>query len=58
MDWEEVGSSLLRYTSCAKVESAVTGKAMPLKASLSSCKSLEEFEKLITCRGQRHVSNS
>eukprot|EP00434_Breviolum_minutum_P030741 symbB.v1.2.027188.t1/scaffold2768.1/size73204/4 len=38
-----------------EVESAVTGKAMPLKASLSSCKSLEEFEKLITCRGQRSL---
>ena len=31
----------------------MTGKAMPLRAAVRACDSLADFEKLITCRGQR-----
>lgn len=38
-----------------EVESAMTGKAMPLRAAVRACDSLADFEKLITCRGQRSL---
>ena len=40
-----------------QVESAMTGKVMPLRAAVRACDSLADFEKLITCRGQRHLQH-
>ena len=38
-----------------EVESAVTGKAMPLREQVRACAKQEDFEKLITCKGQRSL---
>ncbi|CAJ1349441.1 unnamed protein product [Effrenium voratum] len=36
-------------------ESAVTGKAIAVRDKVASCEKLEDFEKLITCKGQRSL---
>ena len=35
----------------------MTGKAIPLRAAVRACDSLADFQKLITCRGQRHLQH-
>lgn len=37
-------------------QSAVTGKPKALKQAIKDCRSLEDFEKLVTCKGQRSLA--
>lgn len=39
-----------------EVSSAVTGNTMPLRAAVKACESLQDFEKLIVCRGHRSLN--
>lgn len=43
------------YDSESQVESAATGKAIPLREMVRACEGVKDFEKLITCRDQRSL---